>query len=91
MGFNLVASTVLAFHANSCGTVHSTLRWQKCVQRIEIPHALQASGGAFRLYKKYSKQYGQQAAALASAVTNELFGAPPANEAGRAGYDLEVL
>ena len=45
----------------------------------------------FRLYKKYSKQYGQQAAALASAVTDELFGAPPANEAGRAGYDPEVL
>ncbi len=48
-------------------------------------------GVGIRLYKKYSKQYGQQAAALAWAVTNELFGAPPANEAGRAGYDLEVL
>ena len=48
-------------------------------------------GVGIRLYKKYSKQYGQQAAALASAVTNELFGAPPANEAGRAGYDPEVL
>jgi hypothetical protein len=46
-------------------------------------------GVGTRLYKKYSKQYGQQAAVLASAVTNELFGAPPANE--RAGYDPEIL
>jgi hypothetical protein len=37
-----------------------------------------------RLIDKYSPQYGEQtAAALASAVTNELFGVPPGNDVGR--------
>ena len=44
-----------------------------------------------RSLQKILKTIRSQAAALASAVTNELFGALPANEAGRAGYDPEVL
>ena len=44
-----------------------------------------------RSLQKILKTIRSQAAALASAVTNELFGEPPADEAGRAGYDSEVL
>jgi hypothetical protein len=37
------------------------------------------------LFERYAKQYdGDRAMALAAAVTNELFGLPPSNAAGRA-------
>lgn len=36
------------------------------------------------LLERYAKRHGEKAAALAAAVTNELFGLPPSNEVGRA-------
>jgi hypothetical protein len=54
--------------------------------RTEVENCIRSAGMviALRLLHTYAPQYGEQkAAALASAVTNELFGAPPGNEAGR--------
>jgi|SRR5437867_85551 len=54
--------------------------------RAEVENCIRGAGMviAVRLVGSYTPQYGEQkAAALASAVTNELFGAPPGNETGR--------
>lgn len=54
--------------------------------RTEVENCIRAAGMiiAVRLIGGYTAEYGEEkASALASAVTNELFGAPPGNEAGR--------
>lgn len=53
--------------------------------KAEVENSIRAAGMvvAVRLINKYQPRYGEQSAALASAVTNELFGAPPGNETGR--------
>lgn len=53
--------------------------------KAEVENCIRGAGMviAVLLIGKYRPQYGEQAAALASAVTNELFGAPPGNETGR--------
>ena len=53
--------------------------------RAQIENCTHIVGMAVAIYlhKKYAGKFGDaKAAALASAVTNELFGAPPGNEAG---------
>ena len=54
--------------------------------RAEVENCIRGAGMviAVRLINKYTPQYGEQkAAALASAVTNELFGALPGNQTGQ--------
>jgi len=54
--------------------------------KAEVENCIRAAGMVIvvRLARRYGSQYGDESAfALASAVTNELFGAPPGNEIGR--------
>ena len=54
--------------------------------KSEVENCIRAAGMVIvvRLARRYGSQYGDESAfALASAVTNELFGAPPGNEIGR--------
>ena len=52
-------------------------------REVEQSLSMIRMGTALRLTKRYAAAHGDTASPLAAAVTNELFGLPPTNEAGR--------